>query len=238
MESASPVPAAPAARRPVSIADSVSYPGVPTVGALFFTTGSGAHFCTASVVDSARKDLILTAAHCVFDHSYAGHVEFVPKWRLRAFPYGRWPVTSITVAGGWKRSHDPDLDFAFLSVVRRNGSGRSIQRATGGLRLGINVGYVHRTEVIGYNDADDGPVKCGRMSGRFAPGQMDFRCRNFGAGTSGGPWISHYDDRTGTGTVFGDIGGHQGGGKHAWESYSPYFGAAAGRLFRLAEAGN
>jgi hypothetical protein len=43
----------------------VHFNGVRTVGALFYTTGSKAHFCTASVVDSATLNLILTAAHCV-----------------------------------------------------------------------------------------------------------------------------------------------------------------------------
>src|ERR1700761_1203497 len=55
--------------------------GVPTVGALFFTTGTQAHFCTASVVNSVRLDLVLTAAHCVYGgRGYAGHLVYLPEW--------------------------------------------------------------------------------------------------------------------------------------------------------------
>jgi hypothetical protein len=63
--------------------------GVPTVGALFFTTGSDAHFCTASVVNSIPGDLILTAAHCVYSASgYSGNMEFVPGYHDGIQPYG------------------------------------------------------------------------------------------------------------------------------------------------------
>src|SRR6202012_3323209 len=76
--------------------------GVPTVGALFFTTGTQAHFCTASVVNSVRLDLVLTAAHCVYGSGgYAANVVYVPQWHQGASPYGAWPVTTITVAQGW-----------------------------------------------------------------------------------------------------------------------------------------
>ena len=87
--------------------------GVPTVGALFFTTGTQAHFCTASVVNSARLDLLLTAAHCVYGSSgYATNVAYVPQWHQGVSPYGAWAVRSITVAAGWQQSQDPNLDFA------------------------------------------------------------------------------------------------------------------------------
>jgi len=60
MESATPVgQAAPrggaqagTAEPPPGIPSQTYLDGVPTVGALFFTTGTQAHFCTASVVDS------------------------------------------------------------------------------------------------------------------------------------------------------------------------------------------
>jgi hypothetical protein len=43
------------------------YDGTPAVGALFTISGGhlGTHFCTASVVNSPVKDLVITAAHCM-----------------------------------------------------------------------------------------------------------------------------------------------------------------------------
>src|SRR5262249_44476971 len=54
---------------PAITAQAKAFAGTPAVGALFTTSGRndllGSHFCTASVVDSPHRDLVLTAAHCV-----------------------------------------------------------------------------------------------------------------------------------------------------------------------------
>jgi Trypsin len=209
--------------------------GVPTIGALFYTTGSGTHFCTASVVDSQRGDLIVTAAHCVYAGGYATNIEFVPGYHDGRRPYGAWPVQAVVVARAWRQRHDPDLDFAFLTVVDPGHPGRLIQRVTGGLRLGIGRGYAQWMRLIGYNDATGDPVKCESRSHQLRVSQMVFFCRGFRDGTSGGPWILGFTSR-GTGTLFGVIGGYQQGGRYDWASYSPVFGAAALALYRQAEA--
>jgi V8-like Glu-specific endopeptidase len=213
----------------------VHFNGVPTVGALFYTTGTQEHFCTASVVDSATLNLILTAAHCVYDGSYATNIAYVPEWHNGISPYGEWPVQSITVAQGWAQSQDPSLDFAFLSVAPPGGSGPPVQLVTGGLRLGIDVGYAHDIYVIGLNNTDSQPLGCATKSFEFEPGQMQFYCNDFWDGTSGGPWILHLNPVTGSGVVFGDIGGYEQGGDYTWTSYSDYYGAATFRLFTQAQ---
>jgi V8-like Glu-specific endopeptidase len=193
------------------------------------------HFCTASVVDSATAGMVLTAAHRVYSSGYASNIEFVPGYHDGQQPDGAWPVKTITVASGWKQSHNPDLDFAFLSVAPRGGTGRPIQTVTGGLHLGIDRGYGHHIEVIGYNNTDNGPVHCATKSFEFEAGQMEFYCHDYWDGTSGGPWITGYRGKTGTGTVIGDIGGYEQGGDYEWSSYSPYFGKPTQELFRQAE---
>ncbi|HYZ56814.1 MAG TPA: trypsin-like serine protease, partial [Streptosporangiaceae bacterium] len=209
--------------------------GVPTVGTLFYTVGRRQHFCTASVVNSATANLILTAAHCVYSSTYASNIEFVPEYHGGLQPYGAWVVQSITVATGWQQSHDPNLDFAFLSVAPPPGTRRPIQSVTGGLWLGLDRGYSHQIEVIGYNDTDDAPVGCATSSFEFEPDQMEFYCHDYWDGTSGGPWILGYNSRTGAGTVFGVIGGYEQGGDYEWASYSAYFGWQTLRLFMQAE---
>ena len=208
--------------------------GVPTVGTLFFTTGTQRHFCTASVVNSPAGNLILTAAHCVYGSTYASNIEFVPEYHNGLQPYGAWVVTAITVATGWQQSQDPDLDFAFLSVAPPAGTTRPIQFVTGGLRLGIDRGYTHHIEVIGYNNTDNAPVGCATKSFEFEATQMEFYCHDYWDGTSGGPWIVGYNAHHGTGTVFGVIGGYEQGGNYEWASYSAYFGRPALQLFLLA----
>jgi V8-like Glu-specific endopeptidase len=241
MESATPAGAGPLAagnstpEPPPGTPNPVHFNGVPTVGALFFTTGSQAHFCTASVVDSATLNLVLTAAHCVYGSGYATNIAYVPEWHNGISPYGEWPVRSITVAKGWMQSQDPSLDFAFLAVAPPTIPGRPIQLVTGGLQLGINVGYAHDIYVIGLNDTDSQPLGCATKSFEFEPGQMEFYCNSYWDGTSGGPWILHLNPVTGSGVIFGDIGGYEQGGDYPWASYSDYYGAATLRLFIQAQ---
>jgi V8-like Glu-specific endopeptidase len=187
------------------------------------------------VVNSLTANLVLTAAHCVYGSTYATNIEFAPGYHYGKLPYGAWPVQAITVAAGWKQSQDQNLDFAFLAVTPPAGTHDPIQAVTGGLWLGIKRGYDHPIEVIGYNDTADWPIKCATGSFEFEPGQMKFFCRNFQNGTSGGPWILGFDPASGTGTVFGVIGGYQQGGNFPWASYSAYFGLPTLRLFLQAE---
>jgi V8-like Glu-specific endopeptidase len=209
-----------------AIPNPVYFNGVPTVGALFFTTGTQAHFCTASVVDSPEGDIILTAAHCVYGTSYATNIAYVPEWHKGVSPYGTWPVTSITVASGWISDQNQNLDFAFLTVNPPAGQWKPIQRVTGGLLLGVNLPYNERIHVIGYNDTDDQPLLCDTTSSEFEPTQIEFYCNNYWDGTSGGPWIVNYNAKTGTGIVIGDIGGYEQGGDYPYLSYSVYYSSS------------
>lgn len=221
---------------PPGTPNSAHFNGVRTVGALFFTTGTKNHFCTATVIDSATLNIVLTAAHCVYGSGYATHVAYVPGWHNGVSPYGVWPVQSITVASGWQQSQNSNLDFAFLKVAPPSGQRQPVQLVTGGLQLGINTGYAHPVTVIGYNNTDSQPIRCATKSFEAWAGQMEFYCNGFWDGTSGGPWITNFNQATGTGTVIGDIGGYEQGGDYTWSSYSDYYGQATLQLFLQAEA--
>lgn len=223
---AGPPPGTPTAR---------PFGGVPTVGALFFTTGTATHFCTASVVDSRTQNLVLTAAHCVYSSTFATNIEFVPGYHDGRRPFGAWVVKTITVATGWVKSQNQNLDFAFLAVTPPAHTQRPIQQVTGGLRLGVNKPYRRPIEVVGYNNSASKPVECATHSFEFKPGQMEFFCHGYRDGTSGAPWIVRYNSHNGTGVVFGDIGGFQLGGVFEWASYSSYFGSATLNLYFQAE---
>lgn len=233
-ERARPAAARPEVSAPPGTPAAVRFSGVPTTGALFYTTGTRTHFCTASVVDSSAGDLVITAAHCVYGSSYATNIAYVPEYRGGARPFGTWAVSAITVAAGGRDGHNQNLDVAFLAVS--SPAGTRIQSVTGGLTFAINAPYVLGIEVIGYNNAGAEPVRCATRSFKFLGGtQIGFYCHGYSSGTSGGPWISGYNSRTGTGVVHGVIGGYQEGGSYEWASYSPHFGAAIGALFAQAE---
>jgi V8-like Glu-specific endopeptidase len=209
--------------------------GVPSVGALFFSNGRGDHYCTGSVVVSPHADLVLTAAHCLYADArrYAARVVFVPRYAAGRRPYGVWPIRSIMVDRRWAARLDPDLDFAFATVRPRHG--RWIGRVVRGNRLGTDRGFRNWVHVIGYPDRPangrDLAVRCAGRTSRAARYQVRFVCGGFTSGTSGSPWLAHYDPRTGTGTVIGVIGGLHRGGWRAAVSYTPYFDHDIRRLY-------
>jgi V8-like Glu-specific endopeptidase len=231
---------------PRGTSGATKFGGVPTVGALFYTTGGKAHFCTASAVASSTYNLVLTAAHCVYSSNgrYNTKIEYVPEYNngQKPKPYGGWPVKTITIAPTWThwrdRYHD-DYDFAFLSVVPPTGTTQPVQKVTGALSLGVNQGFAHPIEVIGYNDSDNEPLKCATNSVKFSANRMDFMkfsCDGYWTGTSGGPWILGSKASNGIGTVFGDIGGYEQGGNTRQVSYSSYYDASrVTPVFKTAE---
>lgn len=220
---------------PAGTPSSWSFGGVPTVGALFYTTGSGKHFCTASVINTAAGTIVLTAAHCVYTNSFAQNLEFVPAYNNGRQPYGTWTVTQITVARSWKQHQDPNLDVAFLSVSGPPDSAGSVEQNTGALNIAFALPDAQRhVTVIGYNDTDQQPIRCSTNTFRFRHLQMEFYCSGFWYGTSGGPWILGYNSDSGTGTVFGVIGGYEWGGYKSWASFSAAFERPAQQLLQQA----
>lgn len=228
--------AAPSA--PPSLRDGRFFTGMPAVGVLFSTTASGlgGHFCTASVVDSPWEDLVITAAHCVTGAA-PGQLAFVPGYHDGREPYGTWQVTSVFVDRVWAASRDPDHDVAFL-VVRQPGSAPPVQALTGGERLGIAAGATSRVRVIGYPQAQQEPLTCRGRTRRFGDRQQEFHCAGYSDGTSGGPFLAHFDPGTGEGTVIGVIGGYERGGDTPAVSYSARFGRAVQALYEIAVAGS
>ncbi|MDI5974431.1 trypsin-like peptidase domain-containing protein [Streptomyces sp. SL13] len=218
------------------------FAGLPTVGVLFATgRGARAHTCTASVVHSPHGDVVLTAAHCVG----GTHRAFVPMYdgsggRVRT-PYGVWAVGGTWHPAGWT-AHGPgsDLDVAFLRL-RPDAHGRTVEHYTGANRLVTTTSYVHRVTVVGYPAAGahnraDRALRCAGPTVRL-PGrrQMRFACHGFYGGTSGAPWLTGIDARTGRGEVIGEIGGENGGGPERDServSYSPLLGSAALAAYR------
>jgi V8-like Glu-specific endopeptidase len=219
---------------PAGTPSSSSFGGVPTIGALFYTNGTGKHFCTASVLNTSAGSILITAAHCVYAGSFAHDLEFVPGYANGMQPYGDWTVTQITVAKSWQQHEDPNVDVAFLNA-QSSGATSNVYQVTGGLNIAFAMpDWQKHITVIGYNDTDQRPIQCTTNSFRFRHLQMEFYCSGFWFGTSGGPWIIGYNSGSGTGTVFGVIGGYEWGGYKSWASYSAAFEQPARALLRQA----
>ena len=219
----------------------VHFQGIAPVGALFsapvYTGSDAAHFCTGSVIASPHGDLVLTAAHCVWNastHTYThSSITFAPGYDNApvAALGGVWTVSQIDVAPDYLANGNPADDYALLVVAPK--SGRTIQQFTGALRLATTHLPVP-VRVVGYNDLQydpDGnkPIECRALAfeetDAGAPWAR-FNCPNYQDGTSGGPWII-----AGTNRVIGVIGGYEQGGDSPDWSYSAIFNASTSAFY-------
>lgn len=201
------------------------------VGALFV---GGAQTCTASVIHSPAGDLLLTAAHCVPDDPSS--ITFVPGYRDGAKPYGTWRATRTWVPPDWSASADDDLDFAMIEV-HQPGNNASVESETGANVLATGRGFTNTVTLAGYPSDSDTPVVCRNGATQRDEYQMAIACPGFPDGSSGSPWITDVDPRTGHGKVIGVIGGLDAGGTTPDVSNSPYFDGDVAALYARAVAG-
>jgi len=207
------------------------------VGALFVRDASGGHFCTASVVASPGRDLLITAAHCINGGKNGGYrhdIVFIPDYRDGAAPFGVWTPAKLIVAPRWDADSDPAVDVGF--VVLKPLDGKNIEDVLGANTLGIDTGYRHLVRVTGYPATTDAPVACIDWTSQQSTDQLRFACGGYPGGTSGSPWVTDFNPRTRTGTIVGVIGGYQQGGDTPAVSYSSYLGPDVERLYRQAVA--
>ncbi|MEV0281771.1 hypothetical protein AB0I22_36030 [Streptomyces sp. NPDC050610] len=205
------------------------FDGIPTVGVLFYVGDDMRnHHCTASVVHSPKGNLLVTAGHC----SLGDQAAFVPDYQKGEDrqPYGVWAVDrTFTDPRRDDYGDGSDLDFAF-ATVKSNAEGKQIEAVTGANVLSRTPGYDNRVTVIGYPDSDDDPadraIRCTAMTSRLKDyRQLRMDCDGFYSGTSGSPWLAHFNEKTKTGELIGVLGGLNGGGPDGDDaskvSYSP-----------------
>ncbi|MCW2543218.1 MAG: serine protease [Frankiales bacterium] len=222
----------PAGADPAPIPTAHQVTTVPATGAIFYPsvlgllpTLGGPHFCSASVVHSPTKDLVVTAAHCIFGSGAT--IEFAPLLHDSALPAGVWDVKQIYIDPAWTRSFDPRHDVAFLRVAPRGG--KKLEDVVPGQPLGAPT-FGQDVTVSGYPMGSRGkPITCTAPL-QNVDGYSGISCNGFGDGTSGGPWVQN-------GKVVGVIGGLEQGGCSPDGEYSTPFATAAPALFARAVAG-
>ncbi|MEV1177305.1 hypothetical protein [Nonomuraea sp. NPDC049784] len=135
-------------------------------GRLFYVNASGRDdACSASVVRSAAKLLLVTAAHCVYGvpmgsstGQWHSHFAFVPAYDGRAStmrqrePYGRWGARRAWKPDGYTGLSGGDwnsiYDIALIEVGKKND--RTLQDAVGGFTPMLNQGIRHTIATTGY----------------------------------------------------------------------------------------
>jgi V8-like Glu-specific endopeptidase len=212
----------------------------PSIGVVVYATSNlSAHYCTASVVQSATKNVIMMAAHC----RPGSWMAFVPDYQpgIKNQWYGIWKVTSAYTDTRYRATGaGTEYDYAFAKVAP-DSRGRLLQNVVGGNILERTPSYSNWVGVTGYPmvaDAKaDKAITCWNETTKV-PGytQMQFLCNGYYAGTSGSPWLVGLNRKTNTGAVIGLIGGLDYGGPNSWISYSPIFTSSTIALLNYAVA--
>ncbi|MBW5482110.1 trypsin-like serine protease [Streptomyces bambusae] len=226
----------------------------PTVGVLM---ADGRHWCTASVVDSPKGNVVATAAHCVapegvdgetgdvaHDGMAIGELSFAPAFTGAGAgrqPLGRWKVRSIHVDERWSKWGEDTADYAFLTV-EPDKDGRSLQDVVGRDQAPIpdwTSGYERDVTVVGYPESDrnprNEPVSCTTRTSHDEddPDMLYISCPGFWTGTSGSPWVA---DRGGPGAP-GRLIGVLSGGDTDVDSTAALFDVRARKLYERAVRG-
>nr|WSX49984.1 trypsin-like peptidase domain-containing protein [Streptomyces sp. NBC_00974] len=226
----------------------------PTVGVLM---ANGEHWCTASVVDSPRGNVVATAAHCVapageggrpgevaHDGLAIGELAFAPAFSGEGSgkqPLGVWKVRSVQVDERWTKWGEDTADFAFLTVDPDE-DGRSLQEVVGRdetPKPAWTSGYDREVTVVGYPESqhnpENKPVACTTQSRHDEEdaAMLYINCSGFWTGTSGSPWIA---DRGGPGRP-GQLIGVLSGGNTDVDSTAALFDGRAKALYERAAKG-
>ncbi|MER5731635.1 trypsin-like serine protease [Streptomyces sp. NPDC002138] len=215
-------PATPAAPAPTS----PSGTPIAIAGALFTGGLDGDHFCTATVVHSAGRNMIVTAGHCLIagDASGAGAV-FAPAYANGSAPYGTWKVEKVFEDERWSDNNDDDFDLAFARLAP-DSAGRNIEDVTGAAALDTSGRSAEEVTVTGYPADRKVPRTCTAVTIRDSDTEQRFDCADFPGGTSGSAWIAR------DGKIIGILTG----GDTDDVSTSTVFGSWASTLYTKATA--
>jgi hypothetical protein len=198
--------------------------------------GDDDYVCSATAVRSRKRNVVITAGHCVFDAGitdrWARNWMFVPGKRDGNEPYGRWTAKRLASTAGWKRRASLRYDVGAAVMKRRNG--KKLQNVIGARGIAFNRPRNRTYNAFGYPAQGlafspgnrlwhcvSGNVDNDSPPGR-GPRTLGIECDMTG-GSSGGGWV-----------VSGKV---QSVVSYGYELsfdrlYGPYFGRAVKRLYR------
>lgn len=237
-----------------------------TTGKVFFVASDGQpHWCSGSSVQTAYKNLVATAGHCVSDIQGAGVHDkwiFVPGYAEGATPWGLYIGNYAFTHYDWQAYTDYDRDYAFVNVFRG-----VVASASGGLtdvgRLGENVGaqglaYTQpvdtSVDVFGYPagshpdgkesytgetiESSSGKMFAAGVPSLPAEGVVGVHSNFTGAGSLGSSWLTRYSPDARTGYLNGiTISVADTDGDQRYDtSISPYFDGELAAVYTAARS--
>jgi len=178
---------------------------------VFFTLGASRYTCSASAVQGAAGNLVVTAGHCVHggeNGAFATNWIFYPGWNgAPSASLGSWTATDLFTTAGWATAGDFDDDLGIAVVGPATAGGPSLGAtltAAGAtvptIAFGVDSGDVHS---FGFPAAKK--YKGNTLTYCASPVQdrydgnatLALACDMTG-GSSGGPWFQPFTNNTTT----------------------------------------
>ncbi|MET7796618.1 trypsin-like serine peptidase [Streptomyces decoyicus] len=209
-----------------------------TTGRVFFTYQGRTASCSGDAVTSSNKSTVLTAGHCVkLGGAWHTNWVFVPGYHDGEAPYGKWPAAKTLSTPQWTASEDINYDVGAAVVAPLDG--KNLTDAVGGQGLSFNSGYSKAMYAFGFPAAApyDGSklIYCSGTTFKdpLFSGDHGLAC-NMTGGSSGGPWFTTFDEKTGTG-LQSSVNSF---GYQFWPNtmFGPYFGDDAKNLYTTAQS--
>ncbi|MDQ1657364.1 MAG: hypothetical protein QOD41_2447 [Cryptosporangiaceae bacterium] len=210
-----------------------------TTGKVFFTLNGGDFVCSASAVRSENRSTVLTAGHCVNSGpgEFASRWIFVPAYHDGTRPFGSWPARRLFAPTAWTERGDLDYDTGF-AVVDTAPDGSHLTDTVGGQQIAFKYSRGQYAYSFGYPAVGqyDGNLLryCQGTTREDQYGSHDqgMPC-DMTDGSSGGPWLSRFDPKTGQGVLTSvNSFGYDGMPDVMW---GPYFGDEIQSVFGTAE---
>jgi hypothetical protein len=172
-------------------------------------------FCTASIIDSPRGDLLLTAAHCLGKVPLS-QIIFIPYYHDGTSPFGQYDITAQAFPPGWFPGGNITRDYAFLTVAG------NVQKKAGFEKLAVSMPLPRDATLEAYNQSGAPTVCPGHPQAVTRGGvpQLRFACPGYSDAASGGPILTRVNPRSRLGTIIGVIGGYEEGGATSTVSYA------------------
>ncbi|WP_157538605.1 MULTISPECIES: trypsin-like serine peptidase [unclassified Nocardioides] len=175
-----------------------------SVGKLFFTTAQGNAVCSAAALNTAQKNVVITAGHCANSGGvpnllgcskgrYYTNFLFVPRYANGSAPDGQWVGTRAVTHQQWISECDAfEFDQALIEVAPRNG--RNLVDVVGGNGVAWNF-PAEQADINVWGWPAETPYdgmtvkRChGTTTELDANGDAFLSCPMTG-GASGGPWF-------------------------------------------------
>jgi V8-like Glu-specific endopeptidase len=219
-------------------------------GKVFFTKSTGGNFvCSGTLVNNSRKNLVVTAGHCVHGGeggAYHRNWLFIPAYDGSRTdggqrPYGTWSARELLTRSAWINNSDNTQDIG-MALLDAGSDGRPLGERIGGHGITFNVSASQSFSDFGYPAAPpfDGKIqwRCNStLRGRdtsipcAGPDPLRIECDMTG-GSSGGGWLI---DIRSNGVGFVNSVNSYGYTLEPGYEYGPYFGNEAKSLYDLAK---